>query len=66
MKVRIFLFIILYILFAENVMAQYGIKELPIYQNHRLVRLDYENKSGEKAVTNFEYNDDGFICYRYH
>ena len=60
MYTRTFLLIIV-IVFANNILAQYGIKELPIYQNHRLIRLDYENKSGEKAFTNFEYNDDGFI-----
>ncbi|MFC1565826.1 hypothetical protein ACFL4B_02655 [Candidatus Neomarinimicrobiota bacterium] len=53
--------VIIVMVFSTNIFAQFGIKELPIYQNHRLVRLDYENKSGEIAFTNFEYNDDGFI-----
>jgi len=60
MRARTYMLIIV-IVFTTHIYAQYGIKELPIYQNHKLVRLDYENKSGEKAVTNFEYNDDGFI-----
>ena len=53
--------IIIVMVFNTNIFAQFGIKELPIYQNYRLVKLDYENKSGEKAFTNFEYNDDGVI-----
>ena len=53
--------VIIVMVFNTNIFAQFGIKELPIYQNYRLVKLDYENKSGEKAFTNFEYNDDGVI-----
>ena len=56
MKERILLLFMLCTVFTETVLAQYGIKELPMYNNHRLVRLDYENKSGERAVTNFEYD----------
>ena len=49
------------IMMGYNVLAQYGIKELPLYKNFRLVKLNYENKTGEKAFTNFEYNNDWFL-----
>lgn len=41
--------------------AQYGIKELPLYEKFRLVKLNYENASGEKAFSIFEYNTEGFL-----
>lgn len=49
------------IMIGNNVFAQFGIKELPLYKNYRLIKLNYENKSGEKAFTNFIYNAEGFL-----
>jgi hypothetical protein len=61
MRVKNIIIIILYALFIEFVAAQYGIKEIPLYENFRLVSLEYENASGEKAVTNFEYNENNLL-----
>lgn len=58
---EIILTLLLTTMINNNVLAQYGIKELPLNINFRLVKLNYENKSDEKAFTNFEYNDEGFL-----
>lgn len=52
---------LLYVIFIGIAPAQYGIKELPLYDSYRLVSLGYENASGEKALTNFEYDDKNFL-----
>ena len=61
MRTKSIIATILYVLFIEIIIAQYGIKEIPLYENFRLVSLEYENASGEKAVTNFEYDKNGFL-----
>ena len=58
---KIIILLFLTIMMGYNALAQYGIKELPLYKNSRLVKLNYENKSGEKAFTDFEYNNDWFL-----
>ena len=58
---KIIITLFLTIMIGYNVLAQYGIKELPLYKNYRLVKLNYENKSGEKAFTDFEYDEKGFL-----
>jgi len=61
MNSKIVIIMISSMLFIKVVTAQYGIKELPLYKDYRLIKLEYENASGEKAVTNFEYDDDNFL-----
>jgi len=61
MKDKSIIIMLLYVIFIGIATAQYSIKELPLYDNFRLVSLEYENASGEKALTNFEYDDKNFI-----
>ena len=45
-------------LFAEKLSAQHDVSHSP---DLRLHRLEYENSSGEKAMTTFYYNDRGIM-----